>query len=305
MNKYKKDNNRFDNEKGQAKVVPILVGLFLVWIVSSFAGSFVSWPLIVLLLILVIASVRINNEWDRAVIFRLGKYVRTAGPGLFFLIPGIEKSISRDVRISTVDIPQQEAITQDNISVKVDAVVFLRIIDAKKNVINIQNFMYAIRQYAQTTLRNVIGQRSLDELLERRKEIAIAIKKTVDEEAADWGVDITRIELQNIELPEDMKRVMARQAEAERERRAVVIKSKGEIEAAENLKSAANLLMESKGGVAVKLREFETISDISYDQSNTIVFFPSGLGDKNMLFGGTALANPTKYEDPKKKKKSK
>ncbi|MBD3208211.1 MAG: slipin family protein [Candidatus Nealsonbacteria bacterium] len=296
-----KNNKFFDKEKGQAKIVPILIGLFLVWAVSSLAGSFVSWPLIVLLLILAVASVRINNEWDRAVIFRLGKYVRTAGPGLFFLIPGIEKSISRDVRISTVDIPQQEAITQDNISVKVDAVVFLRIIDAKKNVINIQNFMYAVRQYAQTTLRNVIGQRSLDELLERRKEIAIAIKKTVDEEAADWGVDITRIELQNIELPEDMKRVMARQAEAERERRAVVIKSKGEIEAAENLKSAANLLMESKGGVAVKLREFETISDISYDRSNTIVFFPSGLGDKNMLFGGTALANPTKYEEPKKK----
>jgi regulator of protease activity HflC (stomatin/prohibitin superfamily) len=258
-----------------------MVGVFLGWLTSS--------------------SIRVNNEWDQAIVFRLGKYVRTAGSGIFFLLPIIENAVVRDMRIRTVDIPSQETITKDNISVKVDAVVFLKILDAKKSVVNIQDFMYAIKQYSQTTLRNVVGQRNLDDLLEQRKSVAQAIKKNVDEEADKWGVDITKIELQNIELPENMKRVMARQAEAERERRAVVIKSKGEVEAAKNLQDAANVLMASKNGIALRLREFETLSDISYDQSNTIVFYPTGLGDKEMLLGGTALSNPTKYKKEDKK----
>jgi len=158
------------------------------------------------------------NEWEQAIILKLGRYKRTVGPGVFFKWPFIENVITRDIRIRTLDIPRQEVITKDNISVGVDAVVFLKVIDTKKSIINIQDFIYAIKQYSQTTLRNVIGQKSLDELLEKREDIAVAIKSAVDKKADKWGVDVTGIELQNIELPEDMKRIMARQAEAEREK---------------------------------------------------------------------------------------
>jgi regulator of protease activity HflC (stomatin/prohibitin superfamily) len=216
------------------------------------------------------SSVRINNQWEQSIILRLGKYSRTVGAGLFLKWPFIENTITRDMRIRTLDIPKQEVITKDNISVGVDAVVFLKVSDTMKSIINIQNFIYAVKQFSQTTLRNVIGQKELDELLERREDIAVAIKKTVDMEAEKWGIDITGIELQNIELPENMKRIMARQAEAERERRAVIIKSKGELEAAKNLRLAADELAKSAG--SMELRRLETLTDISQDQSNTIVF---------------------------------
>jgi regulator of protease activity HflC (stomatin/prohibitin superfamily) len=234
-------------------------------------------------------TIRMNNQWEEAIILRLGKYKKTVGPGVFFRWPFIDSVVTRDMRIRTHDIPRQEVITKDNISVGVDAVVFLRVKDTKKSIINIQNFMYAVNKYAQTTLRNVIGQKSLDELLEKREDIANSIKSVVDKEADKWGIDVTGIELQNIELPANMKRVMARQAEAEREKRAVIIKSEGEVKASDNLKKAADKLMESKNGVALTLRELETISDISYDQSNTIVFYPTGLGS-DMLLAGTALS---------------
>jgi regulator of protease activity HflC (stomatin/prohibitin superfamily) len=228
---------------------------------------------------------------------------------LFFLIPFIETAITRDIRIITTDIPRQEVITKDNISVGVDAVVFLKIVDSVKSVVNIQDVLYAVKQYSQTTLRNVIGQRDLDQLLENRKEIAVLIKQNVDVEAEKWGIDITSIELQNIELPENLKRVMARQAEAEREKRAVIIKSKGEVEAARSLRQAADILMQSKGQIAVKLREYETLSDISYDQSNTIVFYPTELGSERgfeTLLAGTSLSSPNTYvkKEPTSEKKS-
>jgi len=244
------------------------------------------------------SSVRMNNEWEEAIILRLGKYLKTVGPGVFFRWPFIDTVITRDLRIRTIDIPRQEAITKDNISVGVDAVVFLRVKDTKKSVVNIQNYIDAVSKYAQTTLRNVIGQKDLDELLEKREEIATAIKSIVDEEADKWGIDITGIELQDIELPGNMKRVMARQAEAEREKRAVIIKSEGEVIAAQNLKKAADILMQSKKQAAMRLRELATLSDISYDQSNTIVFYPTHLGSE-VLLAGTALSNPLKYKKEK------
>jgi len=255
---------------------------FLAFIIGPIAGS----------------AVKMNNQWEEAIILRLGKYKKTVGPGIFFRWPFIDGVITRDVRIRTLDIPRQEVITKDNISVGVDAVVFLKVHDTKKSIINIQNFMYAVNKYAQTTLRNVIGQKSLDELLEKRDDIAKSIKLIVDKEAEKWGIDVTGIELQNIELPANMKRVMARQAEAERERRAVIIKSEGEIVASKNLKKAADTLMQSKKGVALRLRELETISDISYDQSNTIVFYPVGLGS-DMLLAGTALSKPLQFKKKK------
>ena len=235
------------------------------------------------------SSVRMNNQWDEAIILRLGKYVRTVGAGIFFIIPFIETAITRDLRVRTLDIRKQQVITKDNISVGVDAVVFLKVIDTKKSIVNIQNFIYAVKQYSQTTLRNVIGQKMLDELLVKRENIANAVKTIVDEQADKWGVDVEGIELQDIELPEDMKRIMARQAEAEREKRGVIIASEGEVEAAKNLKKAADTLMSSKGRVGIRLRELATISDVSQDQSNTIIFYPTGMGMDSVV-SGTALA---------------
>ncbi len=226
--------------------------------------------LLAVVFVMGLGFIKMNQEWEESIILRLGKYSRTKGSGLFFKLPLLERSIKRDMRTRTLDIPRQEVITKDNISVGVDAVVFLKVVDTRKSIVNIQDFEYAIKQHSQTTLRNVIGQRDLDELLEKREEIASSIKKIVDTEAEKWGIDVTGIELQNIELPEDMKRIMARQAEAEREKRAVIIQSKGELEAAENLKIAAATLAKSPG--AMELRRLSTLSDISQDQSNTIVF---------------------------------
>jgi len=227
----------------------------------------------VILLVVLARSIHMNNEWEEAIILRLGKFNRLQKAGLFFTVPLIERSISLDVRVRTMDIPTQEAITKDNISVRVDAVVFYKIEDTKNTLMNVDDYIYAVRQFSQTTLRNVVGEKDLDQILERREDVAAAIRKSVDEVSKDWGVNIEKVELQNIELPEDMKRVMARQAEAEREKRGSIISSEGELEAAHNLKEASKILEKSRYGY--QLRELETISDISQDRSNTIIFAPS------------------------------
>ncbi len=237
------------------------------------------------------ASIRINKEWEESIILRLGKFNRLQKAGPYFAIPAIERVKALDKRIITMDIPTQEAITKDNISVKVDAVVFYQIEDTKKAIINVDDYIYAVRQFSQTTLRNVVGEKDLDEILERREDIAKAIKESVDEASKDWGVDIRKVELQNIELPEDMKRIMARQAEAEREKRGVIIASEGELEAAENLARASQILERSIYGY--KLRELQTISDVSQDRSNTIIFAPSESLSSPMLSTGVAAKVPT------------
>lgn len=226
--------------------------------------------LLLAVLALAASSVVVNAEWEEAIILRLGKYNRSIGSGLFLKIPLVERAIKRDMRIRTIDIPKQVVITKDNISVKIDAVVFMKVVDSMKSIIRIQDFEYSVKQFAQTTLRNVVGQYELDDLLSKREEVAKKIREIVDKVALEWGVDITNVELQDIELPEDMKRVMARQAEAEREKRAVIIKSEGELIAAENLRKAASELM--KVPAALELRRLATLSDVSQDQSNTIVF---------------------------------
>lgn len=272
--------------------ISVIVGLIPLLTIGWYGYSIgnMSYMLLSLFLGYVFYSaVRMNNQWEEAIILRLGKYIRSIGPGIFFIIPFIESAITRDLRIRTMDIPRQNVITKDNISVGVDAVVFLKVVDTKKSIVNIQDFVYAVKQYAQTSLRNVIGQRNLDELLEKRESIAKSIKGIVDEQADKWGIDVINVELQDIELPEDMKRIMARQAEAEREKRGVIIASEGEVEASKNLLKAANTLMQSKKQVAVRLRELATISDVSQDQSNTIVFYPTGMGMDSVV-GGTALA---------------
>jgi regulator of protease activity HflC (stomatin/prohibitin superfamily) len=212
----------------------------------------------------------INKEWEKALVFRLGRYSREFGPGLNFKLPFIERIIRRDMRTRAIDMPKQAAITRDNISVIIDAVMLMRITDAKKSVIDIEDFSYAIQQRAQTALRNIAGTFDLDNLLSKRQDIAVQLKEVVDVDSDDWGIDIRSVELQNILLPEDMKRAMAVQAEADREARAIKIKAKAELEASKDYAKAAEIMKNFPS--ALELRKLETLTDVSKDQSNTIVF---------------------------------
>ncbi len=224
---------------------------------------------LVLLVVLLLLSIRIVNEWERGIVLTLGRYSRKAKPGVNLIIPIVESLIKVDMRITTLDIPKQEVITKDNVTVRVNAVVYMKIEDEEKAILRIRDLHYAVAQYAQTALRDVIGEVELDELLANREEVAEKIRKLVDEETADWGVDIVAIKLQDVELPDNMKRAMARQAEAEREKRAVIIKSQGEVVAAENLLKAAKML--EKAPAAIHLRTLQTLVDVSSDK-NTIIF---------------------------------
>jgi len=226
--------------------------------------------IIILAVILVgIASVRIIYEYERGVLFTLGRFSNIINPGVTFVIPIIQTMNKVDIRIKTVDIPKQEVMTKDNVPVTINAVVYMRVVDPKKAVLKIQNYVYAVSQYGQTALRDVIGNKELDFVLTERAKIAEEIKLLVDKETDEWGIDITAIKVQDIELPVDMKRVMARQAEAEREKRATVIKSTGEVVASKNLHDAAAKLASAPG--ALHLRTLQTLADISSDQSNTII----------------------------------
>lgn len=240
-----------------------LIG-FLAYFVTPFAFGFLA----IMFFILVPATVAINKQWEEAIILRFGKYKRLVGPGMFFKWPAIERFLRQDIRIQTMDVMKQEVMTKDNISLMVDAVVFMKVINTPKSLINIQQLKLSVVQYAQTTMRDIIGNVELDDLLAKRDQIADRIKLIVDKETDEWGVDIISVNLQNIELPEDMKRVIARQAEAERERRAVIIKSEGELVAARNLQEA----VQHMSSQALYLRTLSSLEDISYDPSNTIVF---------------------------------
>ncbi|MFQ5872074.1 MAG: slipin family protein, partial [Candidatus Geothermarchaeales archaeon] len=270
----------------------LLIGgaFFLVtWLIDPSVAPFVG---VFVVVVGVLSTIRINKQWEHTIILRLGKYQRSIRAGIFFAIPGVESWYRRDMRIRTLDIAKQVVITKDNISVGIDAVVFLKVESAMKSVTEIQDFAYSVRQFSQTTLRNVIGQKELDTLLSKREEVATEIKKIVDEQATEWGIDITMVELQDIELPKDMKRIMARQAEAEREKRAVIIKSEGELKAADNLKKASDILKQSP--ISFELRKLSTISDVSQDQSNTIIFaIPTEMLKNTDVVAMTALAEST------------
>jgi len=243
-------------------------------------------------------TVAINKEWEEAIILRFGKFQRLVGPGFFFKWPYVETFLKQDKRIITLDISRQEVMTKDNISVTVDAVVFVKIVNTKDSLVNIQNVWNSVMKYAQTTMRDVVGDVELDELLARRDEVAEKIAKIVDQETSDWGVDITSVNLQTVELPEDMKRVIARQAEAEREKRAVIIKSEGELTAAENLEKAVNKMSNR----AMYLRTLSSLEDISFDQSNTIVFAVPLDIVKGEIIGMSAFAEALKSTKIDKKK---
>jgi len=244
-------------------------------------------------IILLPSTVAVNKEWEEAIVLRFGKFQRLVGPGFFFKWPYAEVFLKQDRRIVTLDVARQEVMTKDNISVGIDAVVFVKIVSTKDSIINIQNLWNSVMKNAQTTMRDVAGNVELDELLTRREEIANKIEHVVEEETRDWGVEIISVKLQNLELPEDMKRVIARQAEAEREKRAVIIKSEGELTAATNLERA----VQQMSARAMYLRTLSSLEDISYDPSNTIVFALPMDVVKGDIVGMAALAKALKNSD--------
>jgi len=247
------------------------------------------------------ATVAINKEWEEAIILRLGKFQRLVGPGFFFKWPYIETFLKQDKRIINLDIQRQEVMTKDNISVTVDAVVFVKVVNTKYSIVNIRNVWDSVMKYAQTTMRDVVGDVELDELLARRDEVAEKIANIVERETQEWGVDIISVKLQTVELPEDMKRVIARQAEAEREKRAVIIKSEGELTAAENLERA----VQKMSNRAMYLRTLSSLEDISFDQSNTIVFAVPMDIVKGEVIGLSAFAEANKAVKTTQKSKDK
>ncbi len=235
--------------------------------------------LLVIVLLVIIPGVRIINQYERGVILRLGKYSRTLSPGFRIIIPYIDKMIKVDIRTTPMDIPKQEVITRDNVTVNVDAVVYARVIDAQKAVLETTNYRYATSTFAQTALRDVTGNFDLDQLLSERDRISQQIREIVDTQTDKWGIDIESVKLQNIELPSDMKRAMAKQTEAERERRAAIISAEGEKSAATAVAEAARMLAETPGGI--NIRTLQTLEKISTDPSQkTVILLPTDLADK-------------------------
>lgn len=222
------------------------------------------------IVIVVVVSIRQVNQWERGVKFTLGIFTSVSNPGWRLVIPVIQSMKKVDVRLKTFDVPSQDAITKDNVSAKINAVIYYKVTDAAKAIIDIQDIDDAVLQLAQTTMRNIAGSVTLDELLAERQQISDKIETIIDQATQGWGVEVASVELKDIELPENMVRTIAKQAEAERERRAVIINSEAEVASAENLAQAARILAGSAG--ALHLRTLNSINDISSDQSNTVVF---------------------------------
>lgn len=228
-------------------------------------------PIGFILLFIFASSVKIVQEYERGVVFRLGRYVgKPMGPGLFFIIPFIDRMIKVDLRTVTLDVPSQEAITRDNVTLKVNAVVYFRVMNAGDSVIQIEDYRRATWQIAQTTLRNVIGQSDLDDLLARREKINNELQQIIDEQTEPWGIKVSLVEVKDVELPQTMQRAMAKQAEAERERRAKVIHAMGEFEASKQLAEAATII--GREPSTLQLRYLQTLTEISAEKNSTIIF---------------------------------
>ncbi len=226
--------------------------------------------LIVLVLMFFSAAIRVLNEYERGVIFRLGRVIDTKGPGLIILIPIVDKMVKISMRTITMDVPPQDVITRDNVSIKVNAVVYFRVVDAQSAVISVENYLYATSQLAQTTLRSICGQVELDEILSARDKINQHLQELLDRSTDPWGIKVTLVEVKHIDLPEEMKRAMAKQAEAERERRSKVINAEGEFQAAQKLIEAAALMATQP--MSLQLRYLQTLNQISAEKSSTILF---------------------------------
>ena len=226
---------------------------------------------VVLLFIIVLANaVRVVREYERLVLFRLGRLKGERGPGLVLLWPIIDRAIKVGLRTVTMDVPPQDIITKDNVSVKVNAVIYFRVMDAAQAVVQVENFLYATSQIAQTTLRSILGQQELDELLSEREKLNQALQQVIDRQTEPWGIKVTTVEVKNVDLPQDMQRAIARQAEAERERRAKVINAEGEYQAAARLAEAAHVI--STEPAALQLRYLQTLSEIATENNSTTIF---------------------------------
>ena len=227
-------------------------------------------PFLLLLLLLVFASIKILREYERGVIFLLGRFWKVKGPGLVIVIPGIQQIVKVDLRVVTMDVPPQDVISKDNVSVQVNAIVFFRVVDPEKAIIQVENFLVATSQLAQTTLRAVLGKHELDEMLIERERLNLDVQQILDAQTDSWGIKVTNVEIKHIDLNETMIRAIARQAEAERERRAKVIHAEGEKQAAQTLMEAAEML--SREPAAMQLRYLQTLTQVAGDKSSTLVF---------------------------------
>ncbi len=226
--------------------------------------------LIFLVLIVLYSMIRILREYERGVIFRLGRYIGVKGPGLILLLPFIDKMVKVSLRILVMDVPPQDVITKDNVSIKVNAVVYFRVINPEKAVIEVEDYLYATSQLAQTTLRSVLGEVELDELLAHREKLNQKLQEIIDKQTDPWGIKVTAVEIKHVDLPQEMQRAMARQAEAERERRAKIISAEGEYQAAQRLREAAEILAQNP--LTIQLRFLQTMVEISSEKTTTVVF---------------------------------
>lgn len=236
---------------------------------SQIAGS-VLFPFIVLGLIVVYNGARILSEYERGVVFRLGRIIDVKGPGLIIIIPFVDRMVRVDLRTITMDVPSQEIITRDNVTVKVNAVCYFKVLDPNRAVVAVQNYILATSQIAQTSMRSVVGQVPLDDLLSDREQLNMKLQKIIDQQTEPWGIKVSIVELKDVQIPETMQRAMAQQAEAERERRAKIINAEGEMQASQKLAEAADVLAKSPG--AMQLRYLQTAREMTSGKSSTIVF---------------------------------
>ena len=227
-------------------------------------------PIVVAVLAILFMSVKVVSEYERGVIFRVGRLIGGKGPGLFFLIPFIDRMVKVDLRVITMDVPSQEVITKDNVTVRVNAVIYFRVVDPEASVVKVLDHIRATSQISQTTLRNVLGQSELDELLAEREKLNQTLQSIIDEHTDPWGVKVSTVEIKEVELPETMRRSMAAQAEAERERRAKIIHAEGEFQASQKLADAATII--AKEPVTLQLRYLQTLTEIASEKNSTLVF---------------------------------
>ncbi len=227
-------------------------------------------PIIILVLVILANAIRILREYERAVVFRLGRLSGVKGPGLILLIPIIDRMVKVSLRVIPMDVPPQDVITRDNVSVKVNAVIYFRVVDPDKAVVNVEDYLFATSQVAQTTLRSVIGKVEMDDLLSRRDELNLQIQDIIDKQTDPWGIKVSTVEIKDVDLPVEMRRAMARQAEAERERRAKVIHADGELQASRKLSEAASVI--SRDPAAIQLRYLQTVTEVARENNSTTIF---------------------------------
>jgi regulator of protease activity HflC (stomatin/prohibitin superfamily) len=231
---------------------------------------FPSVAILIIAVLFLYSAIKILNEYERGVVFRLGRVIGAKGPGLILLIPMIDKMVRVDLRVVAMDVPSQDVITRDNVSVKVNAVLYFRVLDPNRAIITVENYLYATSQLAQTTLRSVCGQGELDDLLSEREKINAHIQEILDKDTDPWGIKVSKVEIKHIDLPQEMQRAMAKQAEAERERRAKVIGAEGEFQAAQKLSDAAKILGEHT--IALQLRFLQTLREVAAENNSTTIF---------------------------------